>query len=119
MGKPVGGTSYIKVDGEQLAVSGGHEIPLGAVEREGVATSSGNYYTEKDVVPFVNVECVVPKGFPLAKLLSGTDMTITSELRNGMVHVLSGAWLKNPNTTLNAEDGKVKLEFEGEDGKWL
>ncbi|OQS36677.1 phage tail protein [Chromobacterium haemolyticum] len=117
-GRRVGGTSYVKVDGVQLSVTGGHEVPLTDKEREGVATSAGNYYTEKDGLPYVNVEAVLPPGFPIKKIMEGDSMTITSELANGMTYVLSGAWLKN-RAAYNAEDGKVKFEFEGANGKWL
>lgn len=66
--KKVAGTCYIKVDGDQLAVTGGVEVPLTDVEREAFKTSAGVHFSETDVIPYVKVECVVPKDFPREKI---------------------------------------------------
>lgn len=114
-GRKVAGTCYIKADGVQLPVEGGVEVPLTDVERESINTSAGVYFSEKDVTPYTKVSCVIPGDFPREKITKSTDMTITSELANGMVYVLSGAWLKNP-AALKGDEGKSELEFEGNKG---
>ncbi|HBD6079528.1 TPA: phage tail tube protein, partial [Shigella flexneri] len=43
------------------------------------------------------------------------QMTITAELANGMVYVLSAAWLHGE-ANHNAEEGTADLEFHGEEG---
>ncbi|NDV11675.1 phage tail tube protein [Crenobacter caeni] len=117
MGKKAAGTCYIKVDGDQLAVAGGVEVPLTAVEREAINTSAGVFYSEKDLTPYVKLEAVIPKDFPREKITQSDDMTITVELANGSVYVLSGAFLINP-AALKGDDGKAELEFNGEKGIW-
>lgn len=115
--KKVAGTCYIKVDGDQLAVTGGVEAPLTDVEREAFKTSAGVHYSETDVIPYVKVECVVPKDFPREAITKNDDLTVTVEFASGSVYVLSGAFLVNP-AALKGDDGKVELEFNGEKGIW-
>lgn len=117
MGKKAAGTCYIKVDGDQLAVTGGVEVPLTDVEREAFKTSAGVFYSEKDVIPYVKLEAIIPKDFPREKITQSDDMTVTAELANGSVYVLSGAFLINP-AALKGDEGKAELEFNGEKGIW-
>ncbi len=42
-------------------------------------------------------------------------MTVTSELANGDVYVLSNAWV-NGEMNHNPEDGTVDIEFHGQEG---
>ena len=117
MGKKTAGTCYIKVDGDQLAVTGGVEVPLTNIEREAFSTSAGVFYSEKDVIPYVKLEAIIPKDFPREKITQSDDMTVTAELANGSVYVLSGAFLINP-AALKGDEGKAELEFNGEKGIW-
>ena len=59
----------------------------------------------------------VPKNFPVSKITSSDEMTITAELANGQVYVLSSAWLHGE-ANHNAEEGTVDLEFHGEEGDY-
>ncbi|EBC0575492.1 phage tail protein, partial [Salmonella enterica] len=61
------------------------------------------------------VTAKVPKNFPVDKITSSDVMTITSELANGQVYVLSNAWLHGE-ANHNPEEGTVDLEFHGEEG---
>lgn len=117
MGQRIAGTCYIKVDGEQLELSGGIEVPLFKTKREAVESISGptGYFKEMDVVPFVKGSFLVPPSFPLSKLETGVDMTITTELANGMVYTLSGAFVVG-DAALKGDDGVVDLEFNGKRG---
>ncbi len=56
-----------------------------------------------------------PKIFRSTKLPASDQMTITAELANGMVYVLSAAWLHGE-ANHNAEEGTADLEFHGEEG---
>ncbi len=52
--------------------------------------------------------------FPVSKITSSDEMTITAELANGQVYVLSSAWLHGEANA--AEEGTVDLlEFHGEE----
>lgn len=52
---------------------------------------------------------------PVDKITTSDQMTITAELANGMVYVLSAAWLHGE-ANHNAEEGTADLEFHGEEG---
>lgn len=118
MAKRVAGICYIKVDGEQLEVSGGVEVPIVDVKREtvmGLAGPAG--IKETALEPFVKLSAIFVPSFPLSTLQNNIDMTITAELANGKVYTLSGAFLKGE-PSAKGEDGTVELEFGGKKGQW-
>lgn len=118
MGKKIAGTCFIKIDGTQLSVKGGVEVPLSKFKRENVmALDRSAGFRETAQEQFVKVTAALAPGFPLAALQSGTDMTITAELANGTVYTLSGAWLDGE-PSLKGDEGEVELEFKGLDGVW-
>lgn len=112
----VAGTCYFKVDGEQLEVSGGVEVPLLDVKRETVMGSNGPAgYKETALRPYIKLKAVVNAEFPLAMLQSATEMTATAELANGMVYTLSGAFVEGE-PAINNDDGTIDIEFGGKKG---
>lgn len=118
MAKRVAGTCYIKVDGEQLEVSGGVECPLAEVKRETVMGVNGAAgYKETAQEPYVKVTAVLVKDFPLTTLQTNTEMTVTAEFPTGRVYTLSGAFLKGE-PAAKADDGTTDLEFGGNRGQW-
>ena len=105
--KKIAGTVYIKVDGEQLSVSGSVEFPLSTFSRESKIGSTGVVgYSQTDRVPFIKCECLLTNGFPVDKLTTSDDMTITAELATGWVSTLSGAWLTG-DIDGNSTDGVI------------
>lgn len=114
MGQKVAGTSFVKVDGAQLTLQGGHEVPLSDKKRETVVPG---FYKEEDLPGFVKVSVVHTPDFPRKQLVEGRDMTVTSELANGKTYVLSQAYLVGEPSN-KSDDGTVELEFNGV-GKWL
>lgn len=115
MGKKVAGTSFVKVDGAQLTITGGHECPIMDVKRE---TVMPGFFKEEELTPFVKVTAVHTPDFPRKQLVAGLDMTVTSELANGQVFVLSGAYLVDE-PAVNTDAGTIELVFNGSAGKWL
>lgn len=114
----VAGICYIKVDGEQLEVSGGVECPLMEVTRETVMGTNGPAgHKETAQRQFVKVSAVFTEDFPMNKVTKGTDMTVTAEMPNGKVYTLSGAYLVGE-PTAKADDGITELEFDGKKGQW-
>lgn len=112
----VAGTCYIKADGEQFEVSGGVEVPLMDVKRETVMGSNGPAgYKETALRPYVKATVIVGPDFPLARIQSATDMTVTAELANGMVYTLSDAFVEGE-PGLKNDDGTSDLEFSGKKG---
>lgn len=118
MAKRVAGICYVKVDGEQLEVSGGIECPIVDIKRETVMGLNGPAgIKETALEPFVKVSTIFMPSFPLATLQSNTGMTITAEYPNGKVYTLSGAFLKGE-PAAKGEDGTIELEFGGKKGIW-
>ncbi|QXH53203.1 phage tail tube protein [Pseudomonas fakonensis] len=114
MGQKVAGTCYIKVDGTQLVITGGVEVPVSKVKRE---TVTAGYFKEEDRIPFTKVDAVKAPGTDWDKITNGTNMTITSEFKDGSSYVLSGAYAVD-DVNVTADDGKVPLNFEGVSGDW-
>lgn len=118
MGKRVAGTVYIKVDGQQLEVSGGVEVPIGDKTREtvmGVNAPAG--FKETARTPSLKLSAIFRDDFPMDLITENTDMTITAEMPAGQVYTLSGAYLVGE-ATAKADDGTIDLEFEGTRGQW-
>lgn len=112
----IAGMCYLKVDGQQLSLTGGIEVPMNTTVRDDVIGLAGDIdFKETWRAPYTKGTFKVPKAFPVSKIISSTDMTITSELANGQVYVLSGAWLSGE-ANHNAEEGTVDLEFHGTEG---
>lgn len=114
----IGGTCYIKVDGQQISATGGIEVPMNKkVRADSVGLDGSVDFTETHRAPYTNLTAKVPGDFPVDKITESTNMTITSELANGQVYVLSGAWLSGE-ANHNPEDGTVNLEFHGTEGDY-
>lgn len=115
MGK-IAGTTYFKIDGQQLSITGGIEVPMNTRVRDDVVGLDGSVdFKETHRAAYTKVTAKVPKGFPIKKIVESEAMTITSELANGMVYVLANAWLHGE-ANHNPEEGTVDLEFHGEEG---
>ncbi|WP_425404624.1 phage tail tube protein [Hwanghaeella sp.] len=119
MGKPIGGTAFIKVDGEQLSLGGSLTVDVMDTEKEGQAGLSGVAgFTENNRVPMIEGDFFVPDTFPIDKLQTMTGATVTAELANGKTAILEGAWLSGT-IAINAADGTTSLKFEGVKGRYL
>lgn len=114
----IAGTCYIKVDGLQLSATGGIEVPMNTKVKDDVIGLAGDVdYKETHRAPYTKATLKVPKDFPVDKLTQSDQMTITSELANGQVYVLSSAWVHGE-LNHNAEEGTVDAEFHGEEGDY-
>lgn len=112
----IAGTTYFKADGQQLSITGGIEVPMNTQVRDDVIGLDGSVdYKETTRAPYTKVTAKVPEGFPIDKITTSDQMTLTSELANGLVYVLSNAWLHGE-ANYNPEEGTVDLEFHGEEG---
>lgn len=118
MGKRIAGTCFVKADGVQFEVKGGLECPLLDSKKEPVVAARGVAgYKETVITPYVKLTAIFTADFPIAKLQSATDLTVTAEYANGKVYVLSGGWLANE-AAAKGEEGETELEFNGIDGVW-
>lgn len=114
--KRIGGTCYFKVDGQQLSLSGGIEVPMNTAVKDDVIGMDGSvHYKETHRAPYIKGTFKVEFNFPTSKLTTSDAMTITAELANGMVYVLSESW-QHSESNHNAEEGTVDMEFHGQEG---
>lgn len=112
----IAGTCFIKVDGLQLSATGGIECPMNTKVKESIVDLSGGVdYKETFRAPYIKLTAKVPKGFPRDKIIASDTMTITAELANGDVYVLSNAWVEGE-LNHNPEDGTVDVQFNGQEG---
>lgn len=112
----IAGTTYFKLDSEQLSLTGGIEVPLNTTSRDDIIGLDKSVdYKETYRAPYIKGTFKVPKGFPIDKITSSDVMTATAELANGMVYVLREAWLHGE-ANFNAEEGTADLEFHGKTG---
>lgn len=118
MAKRVAGICFIKVDGEQLEVSGGVEAPITDLKRETVMGLSGPAgIKETALEPFIKLTAIFMPDFPMETLRTNTELTVTAEMANGKVYTLSVAFLKGE-PSAKGEDGTIELEFGGKRGQW-
>ncbi|RVU74720.1 phage tail tube protein [Pantoea dispersa] len=112
----IAGTTYFKLDGLQLSLTGGIEVPMNTRVNDDVIGLDGSVdRKETHRAPYIKGTFKVPKGFPLSKITGSDNMTGTAELANGQVYVLTEAWLFGE-ANHNAEEGTVDLEFHGSEG---
>lgn len=112
----IAGTTYFKIDGDQLSLTGGIEVPLNTLVRDDVIGLDGSIDTKETFkAPYIKGTFKVPKDFPTDKVTTAMNMTVTAELANGMVYVLREAWLSGE-ASFNAEEGTADLEFHGKTG---
>lgn len=114
----IAGTCYFKVDGEQLELSGKVEVPLTSTTRTALPSHTGVAgYKEETRTPYIKATLFIPPGFPREKLDTTDDMTITTELANGDVYTLSGAFVVG-DPSYDSEAGTAEYEFNGLKGTW-
>lgn len=112
----IAGTTFFKIDSDQLSLTGGIEVPMNTNVNDDVIGLDGSIDRKETWrAPYTKGTFKVPSGFPVDKITSADNMTITSELANGQVYVLSMAWLHGE-ANHNAEEGTVDLEFHGQEG---
>lgn len=117
MGKRLAGTCYVKVDGEQLELEGSLEFPITKVTRTSLLANGRVVgFQETPVAPYISGNFYVTPDFPVEKITSGEDMTVTAECANGMVYTLSGAYVSDQ-VNFNPNDGTMTIKFDGEDGR--
>ena len=114
--KRVAGTAFITMDGAQLALRGNLMVSLSKVERTGIAGMDRTHgYTEKPRVQYIEGDFTLVEGTSIEQLDNITDATIVAQLANGNSYSLFEAWTKAAHE-LNAEQGQVRIRWEGMDG---
>jgi hypothetical protein len=118
MGQLIAGTCYVKVDGEMLLLKGSMTATVSEVTREEVvANGRVQGFKETCVPPSISGNFVVDSNFPISKLQTGTDMTVTAEFANGKVFTLGDAFVRDQ-VEVSADDSEATIKFVGMDGVW-
>jgi hypothetical protein len=114
----VAGTCTFTVNGVLYALRGNMNIAIGNVHRESITGLDG-YHGFKEVPEAGMIECdVTDMGNTDYNVLEQlTNVTVTVKLINNNVATLNNATQMN-HLSLNAEDGKLTLKFEGPSGTW-
>ena len=114
MAEKIAGTAFVKVDGDQLTLSGTLKVDPSEFEREGMVGLSGVAgFNEKNVIPEVEIEIFVTSQTDLTKLKDLVDGSVTVELANGKVFVLRNAWLAS-RLPIDGAEGKLPIKFQGQ-----
>jgi hypothetical protein len=109
----IAGIAYIKVDGTQLPLKGSFTVSPSRFERNMMAGQDYVHgYSENPRVPFIEGDISLTPEVSIETLDAITNATVTAELANGRVYVLSGAVCKSAHE-LNTKDGQVRVRFEG------
>jgi len=112
----VAGTAYITMDGGQLALKGNLTVSLSKVERTGIAGLDRTHgFMEKPRVQYIEGDFTLVQGMSIEDLDNITDATVVAALANGASYSLFDAWTKAAHE-LNAEQGQVRIRWEGMDG---
>lgn len=114
----VAGTCYFKVNGVQFSLRGNCTISIGNAHRETIVGLDG-YHGIKEIPEAGSIECDLTHQptIDLNIIEALTDATVTVELINGAVATLNNATQMN-HLSLNTEDGKFTVKFEGPSGQW-
>jgi len=111
----IAGVAYVKYDGRQLPIKGSWEVGFHKLKREGISGQDRVHgYKEMPAVPFLKGDISSTAEVSLPVLLAITDATVTLEAANGKTYVLRNAWTADE-YTLQTEDGKIAVKFEGMD----
>ncbi|MDD2794362.1 phage tail tube protein [Acidocella sp.] len=109
----LGGTAFLKVDGQQFLLRGSFKVYPNTIERTGVAGADGPHgYTEKYNVPSIEGDISDSGGLSIQALTGITNSTVTLELVNGKTYVLSNAWYSGQ-ANLDGVTGSLPVKFEG------
>lgn len=115
----ISGTAFFYVDGVQYKLRGNMTVSLGGFERETVNGLDGYHgIKEKPMNSVLECDLTDTPDLDLNVLESATDVTVIVELINGKRGVINNATQMN-HLTLNVEDGKYTVKFEGPQGQWL
>ena len=113
MANRVSGIFYVRIDGVQRNAMGNFTYNLGAVKREPVIGADGIHgFSEMPQSPRIEGEITDQSDLDVETMLNLTDTTITLELANGKVIVLSNAYYAGDGD-IGTENANVQILFHG------
>lgn len=106
------GILTVRENGIAHSAKGGFNYNLGVAKREAIVGSDTVHgFKEMPQVAFVEGEITDHVGVDLKKLLTGEGLTITLELANGKVIVLTEAWYAGEGT-VGTEEANIAVRYE-------
>lgn len=106
------GRIFVKVDGTQYDAKGDFSYGLGLPKREAIVGADGVHgYKETPQVPFIEGAFTDSSDLDLATLQQIDNATVTLELANGKIVVLSNAWYASEGNVSTGE-GEIPVRFE-------
>lgn len=118
MARAIGGVAFIKIDGDQHSTNGDFTINFQDRQATAVVGTNGEmFYTEEAVPSTISGTVFATPEINARTLVEARDVTVTVELNNGQVAVLSEAVFTG-DASFSANSGEFDVEFSGK-GKWL
>jgi hypothetical protein len=118
--RPIGGTADVRVNDRSLLFRGEMTWNFQVFQKKGVAGRDGRMhgFTVDPNVPFIEGEFTHDGTLTTKELEAIVDATVSVALATGAQLVLRGAYVAGE-VTPGADEGKVKIRFEGEAGEEL
>lgn len=106
------GRIYFKVDGTQYDAKGKFSYNLGLDKREAIVGADGVHgYKSTPQVAHVEGAITDSADLDLANFQGADNVTVTLELANGKIIVLSNAWFAGEGK-VECEEGEIEVRFE-------
>ena len=113
MAQRFAGVAFLSIDGTQIALRGNLTVSPSSVERNMIAGQDGVHgYQELPRVPYIEGDLSTIPGLSLESLEREVDVTVVTQLANGMQYTLTGGTCKAAFEN-NTRDGQVRVRWEG------
>jgi len=118
-GNRVGGKLFIRVGSNSIVVAGEWTCQPGYDLRTGQTGPNGpTGFTQTGQMPSLEGEGTFRPGTDIKTLLDVDNATVTAELANGQLFILSEAWQAGTGE-VNLTAGTIKLKYEGMRGEFV
>jgi len=117
--KPVGGTIFFKIDGQQFKAKGEFTLNPGKPKRDAVMGQEGLHgYTEKPQAAGITGTITYDGSFDMEAFLALKNSTLTVDLITGKTFVLSGG-VNTSTGDMKTNEGEMDISFIGESGSYI
>lgn len=116
MGRRLGGTAYLSVDGVNVALVGDFEWEPGAIKRETKTGMDGVHgFTESPNPGSISATIRDLQGVSVTALNNLTNVTVVCELNSGKTVVGRNMWTTEPQR-VKSNEATFEIKFEGPAG---
>lgn len=110
---PLGGVAFLRVNGQQYQLRGNLKVGPVTEDASYVAGQDGVHgYITKPAIPYIEAELSDSAGLSVLDLVGMRGGTVTAELANGKVYVLTAAIFSGA-TAIETADAKISGKWEG------